>query len=150
MEWKRVMLISMTSTVSSLSTSFPSTEPNKEQKEVIAVMIAPQEKPIMPKSIKGAIDEQGQGNADLMENSEQTQNDQDSVNQEPQKVEEEQWQTNIEDSDRVSKKIEHLADLIVMPLPENLIISSKIKSIVPVDTHEDQVVEAPRLSTMDS
>ena len=46
---------------------------------------------------KGAIDEQGQGKADLMKNSEQEQDDQNSVNQKPQKVEEEQGQANLED-----------------------------------------------------
>ena len=43
--------------------------------------------------------------------------DKGNVNQEPQRIEEEQGRANIEDSDRVNKKIEHLADLIVTPLP---------------------------------
>ena len=93
-------------------------------------MIAPQEIPVMPADIKCAIDEQGRGNADLMENSEQVQDDQDSVNQEPQKVEEEQGQANIEDFDQVSKKIEHPVDSNVMSLPKNPIGTSEIKSIV--------------------
>lgn len=48
-----------------------------------------------------------------------TNTDLSNVSQEPQKVEEEQRQAYIEDSDQVSKKIEHPVDLIVMPLPKN-------------------------------
>ena len=66
-------------------------------------MIAPQEILVMPADIKRAIDELGQGKADLMENSEQVQEDQDSVNQELQRVEEEQGQANIEDFDQEQK-----------------------------------------------
>ena len=68
-------------------------------------------------------------------------NDQGNVMQEPQNVEEEQRQAHIEDSHQVNKKIEHLVDPIVMPLLENPIDSSAIKTIVPVVSHEDQVVE---------
>eukprot|EP00268_Persea_americana_P068039 TRINITY_DN9429_c0_g1_i14.p1 TRINITY_DN9429_c0_g1~~TRINITY_DN9429_c0_g1_i14.p1 ORF type:complete len:106 (-),score=29.38 TRINITY_DN9429_c0_g1_i14:467-751(-) len=93
-------------------------------------MIAPQEIPIMLADIKHAINEQGQGKTDLMENSEQVQDDQDSVNQVLQRAKEEQGQANNEDYDPVSKKIEHLVDPIVMPLLENPIGSSETKSIV--------------------
>ena len=71
------------------------------------------------------------------------QDDQDSGDQEPQKKEEEQGQANVEDSDQVSKKIEHPVDLIVMPLPENPIRLSEIKSIVSEVSQEDHVVEVP-------
>ena len=64
------MLFPITLTASSSSTSSPFTEPKKEQKEDIAVMIAQQEIPVMLAYINGAIDERGQGKADLMENSE--------------------------------------------------------------------------------
>eukprot|EP00268_Persea_americana_P061507 TRINITY_DN7781_c3_g1_i1.p1 TRINITY_DN7781_c3_g1~~TRINITY_DN7781_c3_g1_i1.p1 ORF type:complete len:113 (-),score=21.86 TRINITY_DN7781_c3_g1_i1:514-852(-) len=67
--------------------------------------------------IKNDIDKQGQAKNNLTENSEVEDKeviffstdiiDQDSVNQEPQRVEEEQGQVNIEDFDLVSKEIEH-------------------------------------------
>ena len=57
------------------------------------------------------------------------------------RFEEEQGQSNIDDFDQVSKKIEHPVDSIVMPLLENPIGSLEIKSIVPVVSHEDQIVD---------
>ena len=72
--------------------------------------------------------------------------DQATVNQEPQRVEEEQGHANIEDFDWVSKKIEHLVDLIVMPLPKNPIRSSEIKIIVPVVLHKDQVADVSHIN----
>eukprot|EP00268_Persea_americana_P054385 TRINITY_DN6228_c0_g1_i17.p1 TRINITY_DN6228_c0_g1~~TRINITY_DN6228_c0_g1_i17.p1 ORF type:complete len:143 (+),score=24.19 TRINITY_DN6228_c0_g1_i17:310-738(+) len=71
--------------------------------------------------------------------------DQGSATQELQRVEEVQGQENIEDSEQVTKKIEHPVDLIVMPLPENPIASSKIKSIVSVVSQEDQVIKVPHI-----
>ena len=71
--------------------------------------------------------------------------DQSNVSQEPQKAKEEQIQAYIEDSDRVSEKIEHTVDPIVMSLSENPIGSSDIKSIVPVVLQEDQVIEVPHI-----
>ena len=70
--------------------------------------------------------------------------DQGNVNQEPQRIEEE---AQIEDFDRVSKKIEHPVDLTVMPLPENPIGSSEIKIIVLVVSHKDQVANVPTLTS---
>ena len=75
-----------------------------------AIMIAPQDIPVMLADINGAIDEQGQGKADLTENSEEAEDEKArffsadnidfySVNQETQKVEEEQRQAHIEDFD---------------------------------------------------
>ena len=55
--------------------------------------------------------------------------DQSNVSQESQKVAEEQRQVYIEDSDQVSKKIEHLVDPTIISLSENPIGSSDIKSI---------------------
>eukprot|EP00268_Persea_americana_P000107 TRINITY_DN10042_c0_g1_i1.p1 TRINITY_DN10042_c0_g1~~TRINITY_DN10042_c0_g1_i1.p1 ORF type:complete len:147 (-),score=35.13 TRINITY_DN10042_c0_g1_i1:363-803(-) len=128
------MLIPMNSTSSSSSTSSPSN-----------VMIAPQEIQVMPVDIKGTIEEQVQGKADLMENSKQLQDDQDSVNQEPQKVEQEQGDANIEDFDQFARQSEHQVDLVEMPLPHNPITSSAIKSIVPVVSQEDQVIKVPHI-----
>ena len=136
------MLIPMASMASSSSTSSPSTEPKKEQKVDIAIMVALQEIPVIPADIKRAIDEQGQGKADLMENLEQVQDDQ-YVNPELQRVEEGQGEANIEDFDWVTNRSEHPLDLIKMPLQDNPIASSAIKSIVLVVSHEDQVVEVP-------
>ena len=95
----------------------------------------------MAVGIKGAIDEQGQGKADLMENLEQVQDDQDSVNQKPQKLKE-QGEANIE---QVSKKIEHLVDLVECHYQIIQFSSSEIKSIVPLVSHEDQIVEIPHI-----
>lgn len=73
-------------------------------------MIAPKAK---TKDMKDDIEEQVHGKADFVG----TNNiDQGNVNQEPQRVEEEQEQSNIGDFDLVSKTIEHPANLIVMPL----------------------------------
>eukprot|EP00268_Persea_americana_P000109 TRINITY_DN10042_c0_g1_i7.p1 TRINITY_DN10042_c0_g1~~TRINITY_DN10042_c0_g1_i7.p1 ORF type:complete len:153 (-),score=31.92 TRINITY_DN10042_c0_g1_i7:363-821(-) len=94
---------------------------------------------------QGKIEEQVQGKADLMENSKQLQDDQDSVNQEPQKVEQEQGDANIEDFDQFARQSEHQVDLVEMPLPHNPITSSAIKSIVPVVSQEDQVIKVPHI-----
>ena len=72
--------------------------------------------------------------------------DQGNANPELQTVEEVQGLANIEDSDHVSKKIEHPIDLIVMPLPKNPIASSELKSTVPVVSQEDQVIEVPHIN----
>lgn len=45
----------------------------------------------------------------------------------------------------VSKPTEHLIDLIVVPLSEKSIISSKEKYIVPEVSKEDQIVEVPHI-----
>ena len=84
--------------------------------------------------IKVDIEEQFYGKVDFVG----TDNiDQSTVSQEPQKVEEEQGEANIEDFDELSKQSEHLVDLIVIPLPKNLIESPAIKAIVREVSHED-------------
>ena len=94
-------------------------------------MVDPQ---VKTEDIKDNIEEQFQSKANFVG----TNNvDQGSVTQELQRVEEVQDQTNIEDCDQVSKKIEHPVDLTVMPLPGNPIASSEIKSIAPVVSQVD-------------
>ena len=80
-----------------------------------------------------------------MENLEQVQDDRDSVNREMQMVEEKYGQANIEDFDQVSKESEHPVDLIVPPLLEKSVGSLEFKSMVPVVSQEDQVVEVPHI-----
>ena len=102
-------------------------------------MTAPQ---VKPKVIKDDIKEQFYGKVNFVG----TNNiDHSIVSQEPQKFEEVQRQAYIKDSDQVSEKIEHPLDPIVRSLPENSIGSSKIKSIVPVVSQEDQVVAIPHI-----
>ena len=129
---KGVGLIRMKSIAPSPSTSSPSTdEPQKEHNIEREIMVDPQ---VKTEDIKDNIEEQFQSKANFVG----TNNvDQGSVTQELQRVEEVQDQTNIEDCDQVSKKIEHPVDLTVMPLPGNPIASSEIKSIAPVVSQVD-------------
>ena len=71
--------------------------------------------------------------------------DQSTVSQEPQKLAEAQRQAYIEDSDQVSKESEHLVNPIVMPLQENSIETSEIKSIVSEVSQAHQVVDVPHI-----
>ena len=91
------MLLPLQSTTPSPSTR----EPKKEQQEEIEIRIAPTEIPTMIGDIKDAIHEQVQGKTNLIENSKEVDDeearcfsthtfDKDNINQELQKVEEEQ------------------------------------------------------------
>ena len=76
-------------------------------------MTAPQ---VKPEDIKDGIKQQVHGKDDFVS----TNNiDQCNINQELQKVEVEQGEADIEFSDQVSEKIEHLVVPIVIPLLEN-------------------------------
>ena len=102
-------------------------------------MIAPK---VKAEDINDDIKEQIYGKVDFVG----TDNiDQSNVSQQPQKVAEEQRQAYIEDTDQVIKESEHPVNPIVMPLSENSIETSEIKSIVSEVSQEHQVVDVPHI-----
>ena len=114
----------MKSTALSSSTPSPSTEAENEQKVEQEVMMAPQ---VKTDDLKDDIKGQVQGKDDFLGTNTI---DEGHANQDLQRAEQEHGLVYIEDSEQVSKQIEHPVDLIVMSLPTNPIGLSEIKSII--------------------
>lgn len=56
-------------------------------------------------------------------------------------------QVEVEDKDLLKNEIDHLMNLIIMPILELASCSSKTKSIIPVISQEDLFIEIPFLTS---